>query len=240
MKAAVRIPRLALALATALLVACYLPDESGDPLAWTRAPTSGGEMAPRRAAATPSPERSPTPPGVERSGDGTRVVGVMRAPEYILRVNVAPGDDSAIVSYERVPPVPTAASCATLGFEIDGGLVQYGATQAPDGRSISIVLESYAVERLRGAAQLRVVACDESHEAPRDRAEILSAVLREWGGRSDEATAASGEQTSAGGTPSSGGPVQVRGYNRSNGTYVAPYSRSAPHYGGGHHGGGRR
>lgn len=41
-----------------------------------------------------------------------------------------------------------------------------------------------------------------------------------------------GSPEGGGGVGGSGGPVQVRGYTRANGTYVAPYSRSAPGSGG--------
>jgi hypothetical protein len=45
-------------------------------------------------------------------------------------------------------------------------------------------------------------------------------------------TGSSGQPAAGGGyVGAGGGPVQVRGYTRSNGTYVAPYTRS---FGGGH------
>jgi hypothetical protein len=50
----------------------------------------------------------------------------------------------------------------------------------------------------------------------------------------NNASVPSGSSGSSSSSTSSGGTVHVRGYTRSNGTYVAPYTRSAPSRGGHH------
>lgn len=145
----------------------------------------------------------------------------------------------------------TAASaelsgCTRLALVADGTeLPLEGARTQVDehGMNTAAPLPRETLERATEAGELHLRVCEAELAVPHEHLASWRALAWRWrhdAGNSDHWPVTfvrpTPEATAAGGAPGadyggSGGTVHVNGYYRSNGTYVAPYSRGAPGHG---------
>jgi hypothetical protein len=172
-------------------------------------------------------------------------LNAIRAGEKESHSESSPSQSS--VRIERPEPVPEASSSPTLtiprSFVVilkNGSSVTVKAPYTPTG-SVALIqlpngkLTSLPIEDVDEAATKKANAfTPPPADSSSSRGVRVSSIATSIDGQAGAAPGVAG---------SFGGRVAVRGYTKNNGTYVAPYTRSAPTYrgssSGGSHGGGK-
>ncbi len=164
---------------------------------------------------------------------GYSLVGTMHTGVYAIRLSGSPRR-TPFVRVE-ITQGDAASACDDSTITANGIAVAGVAQQRTDIEELQVINAASEIIVAACGGQPQILTGDSLY-ALRDYvtlARVRRGIVESPSAVTPPTGSGMGAGYSSGGT--SGGDVHVRGYTRSNGTYVAPHSRAAPGHGGGRH-----